>query len=145
MSALVLTLSPIREGIRFNYHFQCGKFSPNFGLEFFNEMYRFLSLAFQRFSIDPKNPIGYLITVILQYIIWGYEHFIIACTLSLGIGAFWLTVSITRELQNILHTINNEAQANQKPTNELKILFSEYISAHAAIKRLSENFRILQL
>lgn len=98
----------------------------------------YLITCLKRFPFDPKNPIGYLIAVVLEYITLAYEYFVIACTLSLGIGAYWIATSATKDIQkHILHSINETARENGNQLSELKNLLSEYNEAHAAIKQLS--------
>lgn len=101
-------------------------------------------LAFLRFPFHTNNPLGYSIAVIIEYVAIGYEFFIVACTLALGIGTCWFAISITKEIKRIRHSINDAAQANQNQSNELKILFSEYIHVHSSIKQLSKHSSILQ-
>lgn len=60
-----------------------------------------------------------------------------ACTLALGIGAFWIAISVTKEIQRILHSINNKSHETEIQTNEMMDLFSEYIDAHGIVKQLS--------
>lgn len=70
-----------------------------------------------------------------------------------------MVFSVTKEIQHILHTINNQTEERRRAkkkedgkkemmmkkkkkgkesqSNELKVLFSEYIDFHAAIKQLS--------
>lgn len=64
-------------------------------------------------------------------------YFMISCTLALGIGAFWFVISVIKDIQHILHLINNEAHAKKQQSNEMKILFLEYIRAHGIVKQLS--------
>lgn len=94
-------------------------------------------LLVKRFPFDWHNPIGYLIAVTVEYVIFGYECFIIACVLSFGIGAIWLIISVTKEIRHTLHSINDVGQENKIKSNELKRLFSEYFHTYAAIKQLS--------
>lgn len=91
--------------------------------------------SFQRFPFDTTNPIGYLFAVIFEYILVGYQCFIVACTLSLFIGVFWFVISAIEEFQHILSIINDKAQANVDQSNELKILFREFIDAHGITKQ----------
>lgn len=91
-----------------------------------------------RFPFDSEhNPIGYFIAFVIEYLLIGYEYFIIACTLSLGIGAFWLAIPATQEIQHILHLINDEVYANENQSNELKLLFSDFVNIHGIAKQLS--------
>lgn len=66
----------------------------------------------------------------------GFGYFINACTLSLGIGAYAIVFSITKEIRRILRSIKCKVQAKKTQPNELKLPFSEYIHTHAAIKQL---------
>lgn len=96
-------------------------------------------LLLKRFPFDFKNPIGYLIVVMVEYAILGYEYFIISCTLALGIGLYSLVISIAKEIQSILQSISEKTQAKANPSTQSQLtnLFIEYINAHADIKQLS--------
>lgn len=103
--------------------------------------YWLFSFSFQRFPFDINNPLGYLIAVVFEYITIGNEFFVIACTLNLAIGAFWFAISLTKQFQHILYLINEKAHANENQSNELKVLFSEFVYAHGTIIQLSINFQ----
>lgn len=94
-------------------------------------------LASKRFPFDMKNPVGYSIAIVIEYITCGYEFFTVACTLSVVIGSYWVSISATKEIQHILHSINDKTRANENHPNEFGILFAEFIDAHAAVKQLS--------
>lgn len=57
--------------------------------------------------------------------------------MALGVGKFWFTISMTKEFQSMLHSINAKAQTTQIQLNELKTLFTEFIEAHGIMKQLS--------
>lgn len=97
------------------------------------------SRSSKRLPFDSNNPIGYLFAVTPEFIIVGYEFITIACTLGLGISMFWLTISTIKEIQRILHTMNQRAQANKIHSYKLWVLFSELINAQVAIKKLSKT------
>lgn len=67
----------------------------------------------------------------------GYDYFVDASTLALGIGAYLLTISSAKEILRILRSISDKVQKHPKQLRELNVLISEYIHAHAAIKQLS--------
>lgn len=95
-----------------------------------------ISFVPTRFPFDTNNsPIGYLIAIISEYVIFGYEYCVIACSLAVGMGAFWFGISVTKEIQHTLNSINHKAHANKMRSKQLKILFLEFMHAHAAIKR----------
>lgn len=79
-----------------------------------------------------------------EYVILGYDFFVVACTIALGIGAFWFAISATKDIQRILHAFMHKAKTNQIQANELKILLAEFIDSHVAIKQLSIQFKCTQ-
>lgn len=89
-----------------------------------------------------NNPVGYATAILIEYILFGYECVIVACTLSLGIGAYNFAISIAKEIKRILRSINNVAHADDNRLNEMEILFSEYIYVNATIKKLSILFNL---
>lgn len=135
-SALQFTSSPTWEVIRSNCQFRCGEFESLLKTNVKSTKY-LIFLAFTRFLFDTNCPLGYFIAVIIEYFVVGYELIVVACTLALGIGAYWFAKSITKEIQRIRHSINDAAQENQNQSNELKLLISEYIHLHASMKQLS--------
>lgn len=92
---------------------------------------------FQRFPFDWSNPFGYLIAIILEYIITAYIYVIIACTLSLAIDGYWFAYAATNEFQRFLPLINEKAQANANESNELTLLLSESLDAQGLVKKSS--------
>lgn len=92
---------------------------------------------FKRFPFDFYNPIGYLIAFILEYIFLGYEYFVIACTLAVGIGESWFIISATKEIQRNLRSINKKIQTNKIPSTKLMSMFSKFIDIHGNVKQLS--------
>lgn len=78
-----------------------------------------------------------MIAIILEYNILSYVFVIVACTLSLGIGVFWLVISMTKNIEQMLRSINAKAQNIENQSNQLEILFSDYIHAHVTVKQLS--------
>lgn len=102
-----------------------------------NEMLLFMFTDIQRFPFDSNNPIGYLVAVLVEYIIYGYEYLILSCTLGLAIGGFWLSIQTTKEIQRLLRLINDKAQTNKIQSNEFKALFAEYVHGSGTVKQLS--------
>lgn len=136
---MLRTLSPIWGRIRFNCQFHCGKFHfkkiRNVSVKLLKKVSFFLLLT--RFPFDTNKPMGYLIAVIFEYIVFGYEYFLDACTLALGIGAYWFVIALIKEIQHILQSINEKAQANLNQSEVLMVLFTEFIDIHEIVKQLS--------
>lgn len=83
-----------------------------------------------------------MIAAILEYVILGYEYFIVACIVAVGIGSFLFAISITKVFQSVLHdSINDKTDANTIQSNEMMILLSEFIDAHGFAKQLSISSR----
>lgn len=124
--------------IHFNCHTHCGKknYCKN-GQNVLTQWNVLIFLAANRFPYEWNSPVGYLIVIIFEYIILGYQLFIVACTLALGVGAFVFATSISKEIQRILHSINYEARRNERQSNGLEVLFFEYLGAHGFVKQLS--------
>lgn len=57
--------------------------------------------------------------------------------MGLGVGVYLFGISATEEMQGILQSINNEAKAKENLSNDLKILFAEFIDAHGIATQLS--------
>lgn len=104
-----------------------------------DEIFLILFALQNRFPFDSNNPSGYLIATILEYIVIGYEFFVIACTLAFAVGIIWFVISTIEEFKSCLHRINRTAQVNDIEPNKLKILFTQFIYAHGTINQLSNN------
>lgn len=141
LSTLVFTSSLIRNLIHFNRYFDCGTFCDlNMLIEIFVISINILSFSPNpgRYPFDSNYPIGLLTAFLLEYIIFGFQMLVVACSLALGIGGYWLAVSATKDIQRMLHLINDKTQPNENQTNdEMNTTFSEYINAHAIEKQLS--------
>lgn len=57
--------------------------------------------------------------------------------MALGIGLFLIAISVTKEIQSFLRSINRKAGAKNDQSKELKAMFLEFMDAHTAIKQLS--------
>lgn len=59
-------------------------------------------------------------------------------------GAFWIAISMTKEIKRILHLVNDKAQAKKNQTNELMQLLSEYVDTHGISLQLTTNFSFVE-
>lgn len=76
----------------------------------------------------------------LEYIMLGFDFFIVACSLTLGIASYCFAIAIIEELQRMLHSISGKAPTNGKQSNKLKELFTQFIDAHGLMTQLSTHF-----
>ena len=102
----------------------------------------FYFFSIQRTPFDSKNPIGFIIAITFQYITIAYGLHVIACVLSLGIGAFMFAMASTEEIKFALNTFNKVVNDQITPDNRLFILqqFAVFIHAHSIVKQLSELY-----
>lgn len=133
----------MREATRFICPFQCGKFLKLKNFYLFNISQKlpkclpFFRIT-KRYPFDWRTPIGYFVAIFIDYIIMGYAYFTVACTVTLGIGAYCFVISATEEVQRILHSIHQKAHSNQ--SSALNILLPKYIHAHRIVKQLSIQY-----
>lgn len=96
-----------------------------------------------RIPFESKNPFGFLIAVTLQYIIVGYELSVIACMLSLGIGAFMFAIASTEEINRSLNdfnkVMNGDGQGSSDNRSYFLEQFSTFIVAHSTVKQLRRS------
>lgn len=98
------------------------------------------------FPFNLNDPIGYFIAITFEFVEIGYGLFIVACALSIGIGTYWLSISIEKDIQRILRLINDKAQSNNNQTNnELKTFLLEFIDSHVIVKQLSTLYWLAPL
>lgn len=96
-----------------------------------------VSLFQKRFPFDLQNPTGYLLAVVTQYVVAGFQFTAVASTLGLLIGVYRFALATIKEIKHILRTINNKAKANRGQSSELMGFLSELIDTDTAIKGLS--------
>lgn len=86
---------------------------------------------YQRFPFDLKNPIGYTLALILQYIMLMCMLYSVACLLSIGFGAYVLIITVTEDIKINMTTIHTEE-------THLKIVgqFLDTIEIHSSAKQL---------
>lgn len=69
---------------------------------------------------------------------YGYEIFVVACTVTVGVGAYWFAMAVAHEIQCILHSINDKIhEENWSQPDELTILLREFIDTHGNLKQFS--------
>lgn len=74
--------------------------------------------------------------VTIQFIIVAYEFFVIACTLSLAIGAFWFAISSTVDIKQIVHSVDKKVKQKRSERKMIKE-FCTFIHMHSVVKQLS--------
>lgn len=100
----------------------------------------------KRLPFDWKTPRGYLVAVILLYIITVYTQFGCTNLLAVPIAAFVFAISVIEDIENVLVSINEStinAQARemgaQAQATQLQTIkqFTIFIETHSNLKQLS--------
>lgn len=94
-------------------------------------------LKFSRYPFDLKHPIGYLIDVTIQYIIFLCVFVMTSCLLSMGLGVYFLFISFVEDIiNNNLATINRSVETQENPIYIFE-QFTEFIEFHSNVKQFS--------
>lgn len=96
-----------------------------------------------RYPFDWKNPFGFLICAALQYRMILHSLRLLACVLSLALGAFLFAISMVKELKSELITINEMAKRKKTRPGVAKKLYN-FLEVHTDLKRLSKSRLNLQ-
>lgn len=93
----------------------------------------------KRFPFDTKNPIGYLAACSLQYAHLSYEFFFLANLVTLGVGSFFMALTVIEDLKGILRSINDQCTKKRSMKKRLEALnqLREFVQMHSIIKQLS--------
>lgn len=91
----------------------------------------------KRFPFDSKNPTGYLLAVVIEYVIAGFGFIAVASTLGLLVGVYRFALSTITEIKQIIHSMNNKTKARACKSSEFEVFLSELIDTDTAIKQLS--------
>lgn len=101
-----------------------------------NDLFIFYFFGF-RFPFDCKHPVSYLVAICLQYIMTFYIFFVIASLVSLGIGAFILSILSSTEIKLYLDSVRRNAINEKTKLKSLKRL-ADFVDFHAEVKELSD-------
>lgn len=103
-----------------------------------NTKMRLLRFAFnrKRFPFDWKNPIGYTAAYGIECAMGGQEFLLSSCLACLGVVAFLLGMAMTKDLRNILFTIQKNNKAKRNRSHGVKKLY-QFIEFHSIPKQLS--------
>lgn len=110
--------------------------APFFMLFLFISFHFILVTQIQRYPFDWSNLIGYFIAVILQCVVAFYLLHYLASFLSLGLGSYLLTASISEFMKDDLRSINKLAK-HKKSKLDIFGPFSKFIRSHIEMKQLS--------
>lgn len=101
-------------------------------------MFFFSFIVHWRFPFDTKNPIGYLVGVVLQYNLLMYAAFIVACSASLGISSHLLVMLAIKDIKSILRSINELSKTKSDEQLNISKEFTEFIQMHSTMKQFSK-------
>lgn len=87
-----------------------------------------------RYPFEWKNPVGYLVAYIIQYIGIGVMSFFVACCASAGVGFAVFVMLFTKDIKVNLKTVNKKAKSKGDHT-QLLMDFCDVIEMHALTKK----------
>lgn len=90
----------------------------------------------QSYIVDFKNPVGYPIGIMTQWLLALYILLYMASFLSIALGTYFIVNSINGFLKNDIESINKAAKSKKHNPHVLESFF-RFICAHAEIKQLS--------
>ena len=94
---------------------------------------------FERFPFDWKNPFGYFIAVIFEYLIGTYVFMVVAAVVTFGIGTFILAIATLGEVRDDLKKINDLAKFEENRLETLNRL-GDFTQFHCHMMQLSTCF-----
>lgn len=92
-----------------------------------------------RSPFDLKHPVGYLLGVAIQYMIFLNTFIMTACAVSMGFGVYLLFMSMCDDINNNLDTFSRLIKSEKNPAF-IVAQFSEFIQLHSSVKQLSCYF-----
>lgn len=97
----------------------------------------FTNLDFNRMPFDWKNPTGFLVAVIIQYIFDVITLSVSAWSAALNIGAVLFIFTLIKDIRRSLKPINDNAKSTTRKRQAMQQL-SDYIQLHSNVKQLSK-------
>lgn len=86
------------------------------------------------YPFDWRNPIGYLIVVIIQYFVILIILYGVMCLLIFQIETLSMVISMTKDIKHSLYSINKMAKASRISIEQP---FADIIKFHSNAKQLS--------
>lgn len=80
--------------------------------------------------------------ITLQYMATSYIFHVIACVVTIGVGAFIFAIATTKEIKKAVHDFNSVVNGRDTAENHAFLMsqFSVFVNAHSTVKQLSKNF-----
>lgn len=147
--AFICILQPIWGTMYLNWHFQSGKNRIIFVWILQKLKSKFYLYNVRRVPYDWKNPIGYLVTTIYQYISLRRMLGLLELFVMFGIGSLLFVITVVRDMKMILKSANERAIAGKQNQSQALKKLHEFIKIHAMLKELSvihsQSFYNIQL
>ena len=97
---------------------------------------------FLRFPFDWKNPFGYFIAVIFEYIVTVNAFILGSAMIPFGLGAFLIALAALEEARDDLKKINDSAKLKENQLETLTRL-GNFTQIHGRLMQLSTFSREL--
>lgn len=116
-----------------NYHVQCGELiqtKKNYPKTTLVNRTEFFS---RRFPFDWRNPVGFMIAMTTQYVMFLYGIKVPACVLALSIGSYLYSIALSKDVKGSLFMFKRNIQSKADQSLLLEQL-AEFIDLHSNAK-----------
>lgn len=102
----------------------------------FSKLFQWPSV--RRFPFDWRNPHGFLIAVVMEYVIFSYEFAIAALVIAMAIASYVYCTAFCKIIRESLISIKQRAHAKIDRPEFLKQIV-EFFDVHSSAKQLSDR------
>lgn len=111
---------------------------------FRKNLFSLLFKSIKRLPFDWRNPKGFLLANFVQFILVTAVMITIKCLAIFGLGTCSMLFPLTKDMKNILKTIDDHAQ-RRKNQSKIGKQFSRIVRFHCKLIQLSfDVFRVVQ-
>lgn len=124
------------------HHFQRGKLCVfAWTLSFIHSCLQFhLVTFFSRFPFDTKNPIGYFIAGICEYVAMITQAFVLMCIFCFAVGTTLLLISSAEDIKCALINLERSSKAKKNRSKIIMKQLLQLIELRSNAKQLNEFF-----
>lgn len=107
--------------------------------EIFNSNFFTVKIS-ERLPFDWKNPMGYGIALVIQFIAVIFIFNVVGGVTSFGIGYYLFANATIKEFKSSIHLLEDSAKENGELLRALN-RFAEFIEWHSILNQLSITFK----
>lgn len=100
-----------------------------------NQIIIWLKFIIRRFPFDWRNPVGFAVAMLMQYIMFMYGARIGCCVFCLAIRSYLYGIALSRVIKGNLFAINRSTQAEAEQSQTFKQLV-KFLDLHSSAQQL---------